>query len=56
MIKTKGGHTMKKALYISVVALLTLGLVGCAATSPNSTQKVKCPACGYQFDTPAARP
>jgi len=47
---------MKKALYVTVVALLTLGLIGCAATNPGGTQQVKCPACGYQFDVPAERP
>ncbi len=41
-----------KRLAILVLALLMLGsLVGCATTKAGA--KVKCPACGYEFEAPA---
>ena len=40
---------MKAILNLIVSALLVVGLVGCAATSPPASTKVKCPTCGYEF-------
>lgn len=40
---------MKAIVNLIVTALLVLGLVGCAATTPPASTKVKCPSCGYEF-------
>ena len=42
-------EAMKAILNLIVSVLLVVGLVGCAATSPPATTKVKCPTCGYEF-------
>lgn len=46
---------MKRMMCLFVVVLFTAGLVGCAMpSSQKENVKVKCPACGYEFDTPVA--
>jgi len=45
----------KIALLISSLLAVAL-LAGCATTGKTSTTKVKCPACGYQFEVPMERP
>jgi len=47
---------MKKALAWVVVGLLAVSLSACATTKGGEMTKVKCPACGYEFEAPAARP
>ena len=42
---------MNKLVTLSITTLMLLGLVACAGTSANDGARVKCPACGYEFDT-----
>jgi len=42
-------ETMKAIASLIAVALLLVGLAGCASTPPPETTKVKCPACNYEF-------
>ena len=45
---------MKRTLSILLTVLIALSLAACAAPAGKHTyQKIKCPACGYQFDVPA---
>jgi hypothetical protein len=43
---------MKKAITMLLLVLFTASLTACATTK-TETQRVKCPACGYEFDAPA---
>ena len=43
---------MKKLLSVALVAMMALSLVACAGTSGGDKVRVKCPACGYEFDAP----
>jgi hypothetical protein len=43
---------MKKLAYLLVAILLSVSLTACATTSGSEPVKVKCPACGYEFDSP----
>lgn len=48
---------MKKALMLIIAGLLAVSLSACATTAHSSKMmKVKCPACGYQFEVPAPTP
>jgi hypothetical protein len=49
---TKGGERMKKLISFVLVALLALSFAACAPMKKDTT-RVKCPACGYEFDAPA---
>ena len=42
---------MKKLLILLSAIFLVVSLSACAASSPQGGMKVKCPACGHQFDT-----
>jgi hypothetical protein len=45
---------MKKKVCLLVVGLFALTLTACAGKDSSlSTQKIRCPACGYSFNTPA---
>jgi len=41
---------MKKFASVGIIALLALSLAACATTGSGQTTKVKCPACGYEFN------
>ena len=43
---------MKKAITMLLLVLFAASLSACATKSAE-TQRVKCPACGYEFDAPA---
>jgi ABC-type oligopeptide transport system substrate-binding subunit len=43
---------MKKFLVFLAAVMLTVSLTACASTSSSGTAKVKCPACGHEFDAP----
>jgi len=43
---------MKGLISVVLLAVLALSLSACAATGKQGTSRVKCPACGYEFDTP----
>jgi len=44
--------TMKKLAYLMLVALLSITLAACATHKNAAGAKVKCPACGYEFQAP----
>jgi hypothetical protein len=47
---------MKKPLVqiapLLATAMLITSLVGCTTTPKKETERVKCPACGYEFQVP----
>jgi len=43
---------MKRLVSIMLVTLLALSLTACATTGGGDKVRVKCPACGYEFDAP----
>lgn len=43
---------MKGLISFVLLVVLVLSLSACAVTSKQGTTRVKCPACGYEFDTP----
>lgn len=45
---------MKKLLVLLTAVLLTVSLSACATTGAKGT-KVKCPACGYEFNPDAGK-
>ena len=50
---TKGGEMMKKLISLVLLTLLAISLTACAGMKKEETTRVKCPACGYEFDAPA---
>ena len=44
---------MKKVLSGTLAIMMILSLVACAGTSGDQKIRVKCPACGYEFDAPS---
>lgn len=46
---------MKKAISMLLLVLFAASLTACATTTGTDAQRVKCPACGYEFDVPAER-
>ncbi|MGE4345129.1 MAG: hypothetical protein AB7F20_12755 [Geoalkalibacter sp.] len=46
---------MKKLMTLVMVAMLALSLGACAGMKKDEGKvRVKCPACGYEFETPTA--
>lgn len=45
----------KRLSFITMLAVLTLTLSGCASTGTRAYEEnsVKCPACGYEFNQPS---
>lgn len=43
---------MKRLISFVLVAALALSLAACAGVGKKQTTRVKCPACGYEFDAP----
>ncbi len=43
---------MKKAFTGVLAVMMILTLVACAGTNGDQKVRVKCPACGYEFDAP----
>lgn len=52
-IMMKGGDRMKKLMTLVMVTMLAFSLSGCATMKGGEKARVKCPACGYEFDVPA---
>ncbi|BCR03050.1 hypothetical protein DESUT3_01190 [Desulfuromonas versatilis] len=44
---------MKKLITLVLVSMLALSLSACATTKGGDKARVKCPACGYEFEVPA---
>ena len=47
---------MKKLMAVLLMGMLALSLGACAKKMENEKMKVKCPACGYEFEVPASTP
>lgn len=47
---------MRKAISVLLLGMLALSLAACAQKAGTEKVRVKCPACGYEFEVPAARP
>jgi hypothetical protein len=47
---------MKKLLILLSAAFLVVSLSACAASGPSGDTKVKCPACGHEFNVEENRP
>jgi hypothetical protein len=43
---------MKKLFSLLLVTLLALSFAACAPVKKDEKIRVKCPACGYEFDAP----
>jgi len=43
---------MKKVFTGALATLMVLSLLACAGTKGDQKVRVKCPACGYEFDAP----
>jgi Flp pilus assembly protein TadD len=43
---------MKKVFTGALAVMMVLSLVACAGTKGDPKIRVKCPACGYEFDAP----
>jgi len=41
---------MKKLIFFVMAAMLVLSLSACAGKMQKEKTRVKCPACGYEFD------
>jgi len=44
---------MKKLVSLALVMVFALSLAACTAKSNDAKVRVKCPACGYEFDAAA---
>jgi hypothetical protein len=44
---------LKRLTSMATALLLVVSLAACATTPRDETVRVKCPACGYEFDAPA---
>jgi len=44
---------MKKVFTGALAVMMILSLVACAGTGGDQKIRVKCPACGYEFDAPS---
>lgn len=43
---------MKKIVALLLVALFSVAVFACTPAGKKSYQKVKCPACGHEFEKP----
>jgi len=47
---------MRKVISVLLLGMLALSLAACAQKAGSEKVRVKCPACGYEFEVPAERP
>lgn len=45
---------MKKIAIMAVVVMLSFSIAACATKSSEAKTRVKCPACGYEFEVPGS--
>ena len=43
---------MKKLISLVLMVMFTVSLAACAPAGKQGTTRVKCPACGYEFEAP----
>lgn len=41
---------MKKVVALLLVSILSIAVIACSPAGKKSYQRVKCPACGHEFD------
>ncbi|MCP3176082.1 hypothetical protein MJO47_03110 [Desulfuromonas sp. KJ2020] len=46
---------MKKLISLVLVSLFALSLAACAPAGKGDSVRVKCPACGYEFEAPVGQ-
>lgn len=44
---------MKRLIFVQLAMILALSLVACTGVKKGDPTRVKCPACGYEFEIPA---
>ncbi|AMV73904.1 hypothetical protein JCM30471_23240 [Desulfuromonas carbonis] len=44
---------MRKLVTLVLMTMLALSLTACAGMGKKEATRVKCPACGYEFEVPA---
>lgn len=44
---------LKRLTSLLTALMLVVSLAACATTPRDETTRVKCPACGYEFDAPS---
>jgi len=44
---------MKKAFYSLLIGLLAMAILSACATKAKDADRIKCPACNYEFQAPA---
>jgi hypothetical protein len=49
---TKGGSDLRKVFTGALAVMMILSLAACTASKGDQKVRVKCPACGYEFDAP----
>lgn len=47
---------MKKLIMVLMVGMLALSMGACAKKMDGEKARVKCPACGYEFEVPMPNP
>ncbi|WP_305047111.1 hypothetical protein [Geoalkalibacter sp.] len=43
---------MKKLMTLIMASMIALSFAACAPTAKEEKVRVKCPACGYEFEAP----
>jgi len=46
---------MRKLVTLVLMTMLALSLAACAGMGKKEATRVKCPACGYEFEVPATQ-
>ncbi len=46
---------MRKVVTLVLMTMLALSLTACAGMGKKEATRVKCPACGYEFEVPATQ-
>lgn len=46
---------MRKLVSLVLMTMLALSLTACAGMGKKEATRVKCPACGYEFEVPATQ-
>jgi len=46
---------MRKVVSLVLATMLAISLSACASMSKKEGTRVKCPACGYEFEVPATQ-
>jgi len=53
LLNLKMETPMKKAFYSLLIGLLAMAILSACATKAKDADRIKCPACNYEFQAPA---